>query len=173
MAWMPAGTKTSEELNAQLVELRERVRQSRIKRGLSPDPPKQKRKLPDTIAIDVLDRMDTFVEVCVEIARLYRAGIFEVIDTKRFDRYRTCARLLTRAEDFNVEHIGYKSILILAIISSINDRISEGDDDIGNYHLLHSFYDQVMKLTRDLPSAKGHQLYHMKTKGTMTSENFG
>lgn len=145
-------------------ELKERVRQSRIGRGLTPDPPKRKRNLSDDLALVLLDRMDTFVEACVEIARLYRADHFVVIDTDRFSHYAKCARLLTRAEDFRIAHVGYKTCLILAIIKQINEQIAENPEDIANDRMLHYFYKDVMEISRKLPSAKGSLKHEIRRR---------
>ncbi|GAA4867656.1 hypothetical protein GCM10023310_54260 [Paenibacillus vulneris] len=153
-----------EKIKADIADLTERIRQHRIERGLSPDPPKHKRKLSDELTLTLMDRLDSFVEVCLEIARLYRAGHFIVIDPKRLKQYRTCASLLGRSRGFDAWITGYKVGFIIALIKDINTQISEGStvEELNQYRNVGRFYEAVMKLRTELPHSKGAYRYFMK-----------
>jgi hypothetical protein len=151
-----------EELRERIAEFNEEKRQERISLGLPPDRPKRKRNLPDHIAPILFDRLQGFVDACVEIARLYRAGHFLYIDLKRFAKYRRDARLLCRSRVFDAWITGTKVFLIFGCINLINKQIEAGfADELDEYSPVQRFYESVIKLKQELPRVKEDYEYFL------------
>ncbi|MGG1600950.1 hypothetical protein [Paenibacillus naphthalenovorans] len=152
---------SNDKISADIAVLRERLRQHRIERGLPPEPRERKKNLRNHVALVLFDRLEKFADICIEIARLYRAGHFVYIDMQRFSKYRRDARLLGRSKEFDAWMTGMKVSLILAKIRSINEQIEAGYTDLESDGRVLGFYKSVLEFKDGLPHAKNHFKYFL------------
>ena len=117
-------------MNMSLEELRERVRQSRIERGLPPESPPQ--FLPVAHSLALINRCANVYKFLAKYAQLtLDAGQLVKIDVSPFDKYRDDLRLIGMSVDFYCALWGTVVHAALKVVDAVNeDKLEQSNPEL-------------------------------------------
>lgn len=148
MAWIPAGSKTTEEYRELADRLGEQVRQARIDRGLPPESPPDFVDIP--LSFIIAERLLPFKAIAVKYAAIIAEGKLIRVDITNLASYEQDAQILSESKGMFCGLIGSAVFRIIRTMRRVNKAIEAGNtEELNPVDIVRHVYFDVGFLNRD------------------------
>jgi len=120
-----------DKMRVDIEDLKERIRQHRIERGLPLEPPEK--FVPVPLSIILAERVQPFISIAVKYASILADGTLYRVDTSKLDHYRRDAELLSMSKGLWCSLVGGGVRGAIRIMEQVNGILDAGEEE--NAHI--------------------------------------